>query len=217
MHYTESADIKDKTTHNNYIEKIFYFQKIDKVYLYEQNMKSLRIYDALTMNFLQEIACPGVILDVEHAPDKNAIAVSLSDRTIVFFDCSKDTSKIKSRLHVPSTQKCLAYVRRSRKSNLFSAGVDGSIFAWNLEKVFNNKNDDDSNQYGLNQKTLSAEAQKDKEKKEYVQFLAEKTPWYVDDIILCLVDLPNINQLASGAYNRLICLWDLRSNSVVDK
>jgi hypothetical protein len=48
MLYTE-ADIVDQTTHNNYIEKIFYFQQIDKVILYEQNMKFMRIYNALTM------------------------------------------------------------------------------------------------------------------------------------------------------------------------
>lgn len=36
----------DHTTHNNYIEKIYYVQPLDRVLLYEQNMKTLRIYDA---------------------------------------------------------------------------------------------------------------------------------------------------------------------------
>jgi hypothetical protein len=48
MNYYES-DLQDTTTHNNYIEKIFYFQQIDKVILYEQNMKLLRIYNGVTM------------------------------------------------------------------------------------------------------------------------------------------------------------------------
>ena len=34
MNYYES-DIVDTTTHNNYIEKIYYFQQIDKVLLFE--------------------------------------------------------------------------------------------------------------------------------------------------------------------------------------
>ena len=34
MDYQESS-IRDPTTHNNYIEKIYYFQQIDKVILYE--------------------------------------------------------------------------------------------------------------------------------------------------------------------------------------
>jgi len=86
MRYTESLDIKDKTTHNNYIEKIFYFQQIDKVILYEQNMRLMRIYHAGTMRWEKDISCVGVILAIEFCSDKNAIAVSLSDRTIIFFD-----------------------------------------------------------------------------------------------------------------------------------
>jgi hypothetical protein len=35
---------------------------------------------------------------------------------------------------VPSTQKCLSYIER--KKTLFSAGVDGAIFAWNVDKLF---------------------------------------------------------------------------------
>ena len=41
-------------------------------------------------------------------------------------------------MHVPSTQKCLTYVERQNKNILFSAGVDGAIFAWNLDILFSN-------------------------------------------------------------------------------
>ena len=102
MNYYES-DITDQTTHNNYIEKIFYFQQIDKVLLYEQNMKVMRIYDGLTMKNEIDITCPGVIFAIEFAPDKNAICVSLSDRTILFFDAGTTSYKIVRKLHVPST------------------------------------------------------------------------------------------------------------------
>lgn len=106
--------------------------------LYELNMKCIRIYEASTMQNLpkSEIKCPGVVLAVEFCPEKNCIAISLSDRTIVFHDiASKNYKKLKT-LHVPSTQKCLAYIKR--KQTLFSAGVDGAIFAWNLDKLFSN-------------------------------------------------------------------------------
>lgn len=65
-------------------------------------------------------------------PDKNTLAVSLSDRTIVFFD-TQTTNKIIKQFHVPSTQKCLTYIER--KKVLFSAGVDGAIFAWNMNMI----------------------------------------------------------------------------------
>lgn len=44
-------------------------------------------------------------------------------------------------------------------------------------------------------------------------YIAERTPWFVGDIILCLIDLENINQLASGSYDKKIRLWDLRESS----
>lgn len=45
-------------------------------------------------------------------------------------------------------------------------------------------------------------------------YIAERTPWFVGDIILCLVYLKNINQLASGSYDHKIRLWDLRTSNV---
>lgn len=46
--YYESRII-DQTTHNNYIGKIYYFDKLDKMILYEQSNKTMRIYDGKTM------------------------------------------------------------------------------------------------------------------------------------------------------------------------
>ena len=86
MRYIES-DIKDNSSHN-VIEKMFYFQPVDKVIMYELNNRMIRIYDAKKMVWEKNIECPSVILAVEYISMKNAMAVSLSDRTIVFFDMS---------------------------------------------------------------------------------------------------------------------------------
>ena len=43
-------------------------------------------------------------------------------------------------------------------------------------------------------------------------YIAERTPWFVNEFILCLIDLKNINCLASGSYDKVIRLWDLRLN-----
>lgn len=44
-------------------------------------MKQIRIYHGSTMKKDCDISCPGVILAIEYVSDKNAICVSLSDRT----------------------------------------------------------------------------------------------------------------------------------------
>lgn len=80
------SDLKDSKNHTQFIEKVFFFPQIDKVILYEQNMKNIRIYEAKTMEWIKDIQCVAVILALEYCSSKNALAASLSDRTIVFFD-----------------------------------------------------------------------------------------------------------------------------------
>jgi len=46
-------------------------------------------------------------------------------------------------------------------------------------------------------------------KKRYKFFLAENTPWIIDCILLCIEDLSNINQVATGSHDHKIRLWDL--------
>jgi WD40 repeat protein len=105
------------------------------------------------------------------------------------------------KIYIPSTQKCHCYIKRKRV--LFSAGPDGAIFAWNIDKIFSNEFVEDE-----------AEREKRKEKFDYTKYLAERTPWFVGQIIQCVIDLPNINFLATGTWeDNLIRLWDLRGSS----
>jgi hypothetical protein len=112
MRYVQSK-IRDTNTHFSNIEKIYYFSQIDKVVLYEQGLNKVYICDAKTMVYEKTIECDGTILAVEFCADKNALAVSLSDRTIVFYDVTKHNNQNVVRwLYVPSTQKCLTYSQR---------------------------------------------------------------------------------------------------------
>ena len=121
------------------------------VFLYEENQRNIKLYDGSTLHFLHEIPLPFSILAIEFIPDKNSLCVSLSNRTFMFFeaqnirtklytlaDYTKEAASNKVRkFNLPSTQKCLCYVQRKRL--LFSAGTDGAVFAWKIEKIFSNE------------------------------------------------------------------------------
>lgn len=158
------------------------------------------IYDGLTMNHEKDIACPGVILAIEFIPCKNSICVSLSDRTFLFYDASSSAYKQIKKFVLPSTQKCLCYVQRKRL--LFSVGTDGAVFAWLIDKIFQNDYFDESKNEGG-----------DKEDYKYRHFTTENTPWFLGGFGSCIVDLPNLEQIATGAYTMKIELWELRTDS----
>ena len=94
MQYMESTEIVDKGGHNGYIEKMYYFQQIDKVILFEQNGRVVKIYDAPKMKPLPEasIECSGPVLAIEFIADRNAIAVSLADLTIRFYEWQNNSN-----------------------------------------------------------------------------------------------------------------------------
>lgn len=109
--------------------------------LFETNMCKVRIYDAVKMKAEPEIKCSDRINAIEFISERNCIAISLSDLTIRFYDIlSNNENKRQNRflrtLHVPSTQKCLSYVKTRKKQLLFSGGTQGAVFAWNIELFF---------------------------------------------------------------------------------
>lgn len=80
--------------------------------------------------------CTGVINAIEFITERNAIAISLSDLTIRFYEILNGQNRFLRTLHVPSTQNCLSYVKRKKKELLFSGGTQGAVFAWNIELFF---------------------------------------------------------------------------------
>ena len=130
------------------------------------------------------------------------IAVLLSNRKIYFYDASTSNYKIFRELEVPWTQKWLWYVQH--KDVLFSGGTNGAIFGWELNLIFSNEFVEDENK-----------RKEDGSNFDYRKYLAYNTPWFELDNILCIVDLPNINFLATGSSDSKIRLWDLRTSTQV--
>ena len=56
----------------------------------------------------------------------------------------------------------------------------------------------------------------DKKDLEYKSFKCENTPWFLANTASCIVDLPNIEQIATGSYSMKIELWTLRTENESD-
>lgn len=167
----------------------------------------LRIYHGASLKHEKDIPCAGTILAVEFIIERNSICVSLSNRTFIFFDASSNTStpyKPGPTFLLPSTQNCLCYV--PRKNILFSAGTDGTVFAWQIDKILHNDYSEASAEKGVKNS--------EKERVEYRNFTTAGTPWFIArfGFASCIVDLPNIEQIATGSYKNLIELWELRND-----
>ena len=222
MEYEEAKHLRDTKAHNAYIEKIYYFQEIDRMVLFERDMKHLRIYDGLTMRHETDINCNSVILAVEFIPDKNAICVSLSDRTFIFYSAKpKDYVRLR-KFNLKFIQKNLCYVKRKRV--MFSAQTDCTVNAWDIEEIFaRSEFEYGENEEAKKKKMMEAEKKnKDQvENKEidYIKYLTDSTPWFISkhSSATCIVDLPNIEHIAFGTQYKVIELWELRNGEIIDE
>ena len=48
---------------------------------------------------------------------------------------------------------------------------------------------------------------------DYINYITENTPWFLMGIASCIVDLPNIDLIATDSYKRRIELWDLSTEN----
>lgn len=46
-----------------------------------------------------------------------------------------------------------------------------------------------------------------------MEYICENTPWFLGGVATCIIDLPNIEQIATGSYKRRIELWDLSTEN----
>lgn len=232
MEYEESKTIKDTTPHNNYIEKLHYFPEIDKLVLYEQNMKVLRIYDAGgQMKHEHNIDTKSVILAVEFISDRTHICVSLSDRTFMFYDAAvkpkktEEAYKCTRKFNLRFIQKNLCYVKR--KKVLFSSQTDCTVNSWNIDEIWNNPEFEHHDIETAKKKKMMEQDELKKGGKaeesqsgevDYLHYLTDSTPWFISksSFCTCIVDLPNIDHIAFGTNYQVIELWELRNEAPPD-
>ena len=183
---------EDTSKHNSVIEKVYYFEGVDKIVTCEHHSKILRIYNA-HCDTIKTVSSGGVVLCADHLSEHGHYAVSSSDLQLTFYDDST-YRQIKS-VPVPSSQICLSWSPTDNNGighagTLFSAGVSGTIYAW-----------DPSEQNVCIQRHHMGGPGKD----GHLQNDSH------EDMVLDLLMITSLESLTSASMDRKIRLWDVHS------
>lgn len=67
------------------------------------------------------------------------------------------------------------------------------MFAWQIDKIFQSEQLEEISDKNGDVKEL-----------RYRNYLSENTPWILKTMATCIVDLPNIEQIATGSFKKII-------------
>ena len=137
------SEVVDVSHHDNFIERLFYFPALDKLAIAEQNVKTLKLYEASSLTYQSALLCKTQVLAAEYIPDFEVFAVACADKTLNFFDSS--TGRVEKHFTTPDSQHCLLW--SPTYELLFSAGMAGKIYGWKLDKLLDEENKAESESY----------------------------------------------------------------------
>ena len=96
----------DESRHDNYIDKLFYFNSIDKIGVMEQNMRTLKIYNAETIRYERTyLVNSGIALGAEYIQEFHVIVVTYSDKSMLVFNAGND--KLLKKIIIQDSQHTL--------------------------------------------------------------------------------------------------------------
>ena len=190
--YRPSAT-SDESRHDNYIDKLFYFNSFDKLGVMEQNMRTLKIYNAETIRCERTyLVTSGIALGAEYIQEFHVIAITSSDKSMLIFSATND--KLLRKIITPDSQHTLVWSHNFQ--TLFTAGMEGKIYGWVMDEILN-----------PDRKT---------EEIPYTEVLAKGLPWKDEDTcIFHIVELTGMDQIAAACADKMIRIWDIKFDNNV--
>ena len=137
------SEVVDSSHHDNFIERLFYFPALDKIAIAEQNVKTLKLYDAASLTYTSSLLCKTQVLAAEYIPDFEVFAVACADKTLNFFDSA--SGRVERAFTTPDSQHSLLW--SPTYELLFSAGMLGKVYGWKLDKLLDEEYKDENQTY----------------------------------------------------------------------
>jgi WD40 repeat protein len=120
------------TQHSHAIDQMFYFSRLDRLVLFEQNQRSFKIVNPATLKVETEVfGHRGVLLGAAHVSHRNLLATSSNDLRISFWDGNTFLMRHQIRCH--EVQMVLHW--SEPRSILYSGGISGKIYGWDMESL----------------------------------------------------------------------------------
>lgn len=182
------SSVLDESRHDNYIDKLFYFASYDKVGVMEQNMRTLKIYNAETIRYERTyFVTGGITLGAEYIQEFHVLVLTSSDKSMLVYSAGSD--KLLRKIIIPDSQLTLVWSHHFQI--LFTAGMDGKVYGWVMDEI-------------LNPDRLSQEI-------NYTEVLAKGMPWKDgESCIFHLVEMTGMQQIATACADKIIRIWDIK-------
>lgn len=131
----------DKVNQMLPMEKLFELAGYAGFAYLEQNLKCIRVVSPHTWEEILNVQIGATtytqkikrrIVAAHYLPKKNCLLLSSNDKFMNFFDMQ--TNKLQRRFMVPDVQ---TFIQSSlRKGQIYTGAVNGTIYSWDLEKIF---------------------------------------------------------------------------------
>ena len=183
-----SSAVVDESRHDNYIDKLFYFPSFDKLGVMEQNMKTLKIYNAETIRYEKTfLVTGGITLGAEYIQEFHVLVLTSSDKSMLIYNAGSD--KLLKKIMIPDAQLTLVWSHHFQI--LFTAGMEGRVYGWVMDDILN--------------------PDRKSEEIPYTEVLAKGMPWRDSDpCIFHMVELTGMQQIATACADKIIRVWDIK-------
>eukprot|EP00743_Colponemidia_sp_Colp-15_P008893 GILK01009703.1.p1 GENE.GILK01009703.1~~GILK01009703.1.p1 ORF type:complete len:1022 (-),score=193.31 GILK01009703.1:203-2842(-) len=193
------STVEDTAIRLSVIDKIQYFEELDKLAAIDQNAGVVKLYSP-EFQLYKEISHPDAqFISTAHLSKYHMIAAASTDQHLNFYDVNNGF-KIARSFRTPCTMIDICYSQKT--GILFGAGFNGTVYCWDPELIMEHAVLDES-----------APFEEESKSTRWKQFEKKKGMIGHTDMVLSLLEIPTLDSIASGSVDATIRLWDIKTGT----